>query len=141
MNDKGGNRMGYEIAVRDLYGCKEIGVFQNGSLQEYYPFVMEQGIHVGDIYRGKVSKIIPGLQAAFVDLGEEQGFLYVDEALGHQNNLNYKADIRQVLKVGQEVLVQVVKEGIAQKKPRLTRKISLAGEYLVLLPDKYYRRP
>jgi len=127
--------VGYEIAIKDLYGCKEIGVFQNGSLLEYYPFVMEQGIHTGDIYRGKVSKIIPGLQAAFVDLGEEQGFLYVDEALGHQNAANIKADIRQLVKVGQEILVQVVKEGVAQKKPRITRKISLSGEYLVLLPE------
>jgi len=127
--------MSYEIAHTKLFGNQEIGVFQDGRLTEYYLIPTEKKISVGDIYRGKVSKILPGLQAAFVDIGTEQGFLHVDDAIPNKYDCDINKDIRTLLKVGQEILVQVIKEGIEHKKPRLSRKISLSGEYLVLLPN------
>ncbi len=116
---------------------------------------------VGDIYLGKVKKIMPGLNAAFVDVGyEKDAFLhYLD--LGHQfqslnkflqqalarkgrglsiskmrleNDIDKNGKITDVLKSGQYVLVQVAKEPISTKGPRLCSEISLAGRNIVLIP-------
>jgi ribonuclease G len=115
---------------------------------------------VGDIYLGKVKKIMPGLNAAFVDVGyEKDAFLhYLD--LGPQflslnkylkqskakkgsvslhkfkpeNDINKNGTISEVLTGGQEVLVQVAKEPISTKGPRLTSEISIAGRNLILIP-------
>lgn len=115
---------------------------------------------VGDIYLGKVKKIMPGLNAAFIDVGyEKDAFLhYLDlgpqfktlqkflrtasskkGALGMsklkpEEDINKNGSITEVLSAGQEVLVQVAKEPISTKGPRLTSEISLAGRNLVLMP-------
>lgn len=96
-----------------------------------------------------VKSVIPGMEAAFVDLGtDKDGFLYVsdytetpfdfefgeDEETKKTQDFNKKVKIEDLLKVGQEVIVQVVKEGIRSKGPRLTTKYSLPGRYLVLMP-------
>ncbi|MBQ9592041.1 MAG: Rne/Rng family ribonuclease [Paludibacteraceae bacterium] len=116
---------------------------------------------VGDIYLGRVKKLMPGLNAAFVDVGyEKDAFLhYLDlgpqftalenfkkAALGDRRHrpeiskkmfagvLDKNGSITDVLKQGQDVLVQIVKEPISTKGPRLTSEISIAGRYLVLIP-------
>ena len=116
---------------------------------------------VGDVYLGKVKKIMPGLNAAFVDVGyEKDAFLhYLDlgpQFLSLQKYLNQSKNkkvrvtslerfkpekdidkhgkITQLLKAGQEIFVQVAKEPISSKGPRLTSEISLAGRNLVLIP-------
>jgi ribonuclease G len=116
---------------------------------------------VGDIYLGKVKKVMPGLNAAFVDVGyEKDAFLhYLDLGpqasslnkftnlvqTGKQNHSNlmyFKMEgdipkdgkIGNLLSSGQQILVQVTKEPISTKGPRITSEISLAGRYLVLVP-------
>jgi ribonuclease G len=109
---------------------------------------------VGDIYLGKVDAVLPGIQAAFVDIGTEKAaFLHVsdvaveengesdkdeeeddEEAGGRRRARQYPA-IQDVLKKGQEVLVQVSKEPISTKGPRVTAQISLPGRFLVYMPD------
>jgi ribonuclease G len=97
---------------------------------------------VGSIYKCKVSNVLPGMDAAFVDIGlERNAFLYVadvlpeaeEDAPGRRDNRHMK--IKDMLKVGQEVLVQVIKGPRGTKGARVSTRISLPGRYLVLMPD------
>lgn len=111
---------------------------------------------LGNIYRGRVTSVIPGIQSAFVDIGTGQSaFLHaadVDASLfleeGHPDIETYtdrsrrskrrqivKVPIEKVIEEGQAVLVQVSKEAIGSKSPKVTTQISIAGRYLVLVPD------
>ena len=110
---------------------KRVAILENNVLVEYY--VEKSGISqlVGNIYKGKVVKILPGMQAAFVDVGlGKAGFLYVADV----SSIKPSDHIEDVLKEGQDVLVQVVKEPIGSKGVRLTANITLPGKYIVLLP-------
>jgi len=97
---------------------------------------------VGNIYKGKVENVLPGMQAAFVDIGlERNAFLYIDDALPPRNGEDdddyedvKNLSIKDVLNEGQEILVQVVKEPIGAKGARVSRHITLPGRYLVLMP-------
>ncbi|WP_308269941.1 ribonuclease E/G, partial [Prevotella sp.] len=138
-----------------------IALLEDKRLVEYQTEPRSASFSVGNIYVAKVKKLMPGLNASFVDVGyERDAFLhYLD--LGNQFN-SYEKYLRQVqsdkkklypfakatrqpdlkkdgsvqntLTVGQEVLVQIVKEPISTKGPRLTGELSFAGRYLVLMP-------
>ena len=138
-----------------------IALLEDQRLVEYQNEPRSASFSVGNIYMAKVKKLMPGLNACFVDVGyERDAFLhYLD--LGNQFN-SYEKYLKQVqsdrkklfpfskatrqpdlkkdgsvqttLKVGQEVLVQIVKEPINTKGPRLTCELSFAGRYLVLIP-------
>src|SRR6187455_1328827 len=97
---------------------------------------------VGNIYKGKVDNVLPGMEAAFVDIGlERNGFLHVDEIVmpdgqkvprrGHGKGRR----IDELIKPKQEVLVQVVKDPLKTKGARLSMQISIAGRYLVYMPS------
>ena len=105
----------------------------------------------GNIYRGKVTNILHNIQSAFIDIGEgENGFIHISDILENKKKFEQmfdmdfelasdeeeesEADIEEVLKPDQAVLVQVVKEAIGTKGARLTSRISVPGRYLVLLP-------
>jgi ribonuclease G len=98
---------------------------------------------VGNIYKGRVDNALPGLEAAFVDIGlEKNGFLHVDDVVmpgvevqrrGRGGGRGQK--IAQLLKPGQEILVQVVKDPLRTKGARLTMELSIAGRYLVYAPQ------
>ena len=138
-----------------------IALLEDKKLVEYQNEPRQASFSVGNIYVAKVKKLMPGLNACFVDLGyERDAFLhYLD--LGSQFNSynkylkqvcsdrkklypfskaqrlpDIKKDdtIQQVLSVGQEVLVQIVKEPISTKGPRLTGELSFAGRFIVLIP-------
>lgn len=138
-----------------------IALLEDGRLVEMNKEVREQVYAVGNIYYGRVKKIMPGLNAAFVDIGYgKDAFLhYLDLGSTFNTLYNYTQQavtdkkrmplmtkaktfpdlekngmIGDVLKVGQELLVQVAKEPISTKGPRLTAEISIAGRYLVLIP-------
>jgi len=98
---------------------------------------------VGNIYRGKVENILPGMQAAFVDIGmEKNAFLYVDDLQifkGQEEGINGPAPpINKLLRLGQEIIVQVVKEPIGNKGARVVTNITIPGRYLVLMPSVKY---
>ncbi|MCC5831818.1 MAG: ribonuclease E/G [Chlamydiales bacterium] len=115
----------------------------------------------GNIYRGRVTNILHNIQSAFIDIGEgENGFIHMSDILENTKkfeqmfdmdfDLDYdiqtvdvrkqkKIDIEEILKIDQPVLVQVVKEPIGTKGARLTSNISIAGRYLVLLPNSPHR--
>ncbi len=93
----------------------------------------------GNIYLGRVQRIIPGMQAAFVDCGlERPGFLHVSDIAGPRLMLGEEpdgaVDIRELLHDGQQLMVQVAKDPIASKGARLTTQLTIASRYLVLMP-------
>ena len=117
-----------------------IALVHGSTLNNLY---IEQTHHtqkVGNIYCGKVVKVQPSFQAAFIDYGEERhGFLSLSDINFQVYKPNQKGrgrpSITQILKPGQKVLVQVVKDEIAHKGASLTTNISLAGRFLVFMPD------
>src|SRR6201747_2127573 len=97
---------------------------------------------VGNIYKGKVDNVLPGMEAAFVDIGlERNGFLHVDEIVlpgGEQAPKRGRGTgrrINELIKPGQEILVQVVKDPLKTKGARLSMNVSIAGRYLVFAPQ------
>jgi ribonuclease G len=98
---------------------------------------------VGNIYKGKVDNVLPGLEAAFVDIGlEKNGFLHVDDIVmpgvevARRGRTSGKgAKIAQLLKPGQEIIVQVMKDPLKTKGARLSMQLSIAGRYLVYVPQ------
>src|SRR4249920_2690396 len=99
---------------------------------------------VGNVYKGRVSKVLPGMQSSFIDLGlERDGFLYVADVLSSIDDLDAgegeqeekpQAKIEDLLKEGQEILVQVVKEPLGTKGARLTSHVTMPGRFLVFMP-------
>ncbi len=141
-------------------GCR-IALLKNKKLVEFHQESDGNQFNVGDIYLGTVKKVVQGLNAAFIDIGyEKDAFLhYLDLgpqvqslnkfsklSLGkgnvspkltgfkHEPDINKLGKISQVLTKNQKILVQVVKEPISTKGPRLSCELSIAGRYLVLVP-------
>lgn len=155
--------MSTELLVNVAPFETRIARVENGMAEELYvERTRGKGLR-GNMYWGKVQRVIPGIQAAFVDIGlEKSGFLYAGDIPGarkehvgietetdeddnktnedtaemegddHRQNI---APIGQVLREGQEILVQVTREPISSKGPRITGFVSLAGRYLVFLPE------
>ncbi len=125
-----------------------VGILEDKELAEIHiERTSHQGL-VGNIYRGKVSSVLPGMQAAFIDIGyEKNAFLYVGDAIPQKDYTDDEVDvfrdyteysISDILKVGQELTVQVIKEPIGTKGPRVSTHITLPGRNLVLLPNADY---
>lgn len=119
-----------------------VAVLEEGKPVEiYFERPMHQRV-VGNIYKGVVSNVLPGMQAAFVDIGlERNAFLYVDDALlpDESNGRQHpKKKIEQLLRPGNELMVQVIKEPFGSKGARLTRQITFPGRHLVLMPTAEY---
>lgn len=122
----------------------EVGLAEEGILLEYYLDMLHQSKFKGNIYKGVIQNIDVNLQAAFVDFGVgKNGFLQIAEVhpeywqSGSENHDTKKyPPIQKVLRIGQEVLVQVVKEPSGNKGAFLTTWLSLAGRFLVLTPGQ-----
>lgn len=126
--------MSEEILMNVTPMESRVGLVENGVLQEV---VIERersrGI-VGNIYQGKVVRVLPGMQAAFVDIGlDKASFIHVGE-LETRDDLNAESNINQLLHEGQSLLVQVVKDPLGTKGARLTAKLSVSSRYLVYMP-------
>ena len=125
-----------------------VAVVEDGNLAELY--VERKGSEriVGNIYKGVVKNVLPGMQAAFVDIGiERNAFLYagdisvdaVDEELPEEDErAKCIPDIRKLVRVGQSIMVQVLKEPFGTKGARVTTNITLPGYKVVLLPKANY---
>ena len=100
---------------------------------------------VGNVYKGKVDNVLPGLEAAFVDIGlDKNGFLHADDLVfpgvevarrGRSGKAGKGKRITELLRPGQEVLVQAIKDPLKTKGPRLSMELSIAGRYLVYVPQ------
>lgn len=141
-----------EIYINVDHHEKRLVVIDNKKIEEFYVEGQNSVNLVGNIYKGRVESVLPGIDAAFVNIGiGKNGFLYVsdvekdasdfdrllDEEAGvypEKKDGQKRQSISAVLKKGDEVLVQVVKEPISTKGARLTTHISIPGRFLVLMP-------
>ncbi|MGD8401418.1 MAG: ribonuclease E/G, partial [Bacillota bacterium] len=121
-----------------------VAIIEDGVLMEYSLEYPEEQKRAGNIYRGRVENVLPGMQAAFINIGEEKNaFLYIDDIL-HKEDENEGGDdqkhptITDLLHEGQELLVQMVKEPMGTKGARVVTQITIPGRYLVLLPTVDY---
>ncbi len=127
------NSLAEEILVNINAREVRVAMLENGMLQEIHiERTFKQG-SIGNIYKGKINRILPGIQAAFVDIGlERSAFLHVADLSSY--NTENPQDIRQLLRQGQELLVQVYKDPLGSKGARLTTQFTIPSRYLVFTP-------
>jgi len=128
-----------EILVNVTSGEVRAALLENGVLQEVYVERAERRGVISNIYKGKVSRVLPGMQAAFVDIGlARTAFLHASDIKRPNNGESVSEDelpsIRELIREGDELLVQVVKDPLGNKGARLTTFITLPSRHLVLLP-------
>jgi ribonuclease E len=130
-----------QMLVRKSPHQTQIVVLEGPVLVEHYVARSDRKSLVGNVYLGKVRNVLPGMEAAFIDFGEgKNGVLYAGDVDYAEYEVNGKQRrIENVLKAGDPVLVQVVKDAMGHKGARLTNQVSLAGRYLVLAPDESVR--
>ncbi len=148
-----------EILVHIQEGEKRVAILQDNKLDDFHIELDRDNSILGNIYKGKVESIMPSINGAFVNIGQEKnGFLYLTDAinplvegetsgprkilnkiLNRQERQKEKKDAKQsTFKTGEEILVQVVKEPFGTKGARLTTHISLPGRFVVYMPyDKH----
>ncbi|MBK5225009.1 MAG: Rne/Rng family ribonuclease [Thermoleophilia bacterium] len=113
----------------------KVAVLEQGRLCEIYVERKGRRPLAGNIYKGKVENVLPGMEAAFVDIGlEKNGFLYVEEVMVHEDPDKRPKKITQMLRSGQEILVQIVKDPMGTKGARLTTSLSIPGRFMVYVP-------
>ena len=112
-----------------------VAVLEDGQLAEFYIERAKRSV-VGNIYLAVVRDVLPGMQAAFVDIGlEKNAFLYVDEVVAREGiETKPRPGIEQMLRPDQQIVVQVLKDPMGTKGARVTTDITLPGRFLVLLP-------
>ncbi len=136
------------INVTEGEECR-IAVVEDGVLQELYMERSAAGSQVGNIYKGRVTNVEPSIQAAFIDYGApKHGFLHISDLLpqyfpqgqreveqvGRKRDRKSRPPIQACLRRGQEVVVQLIKEGIGTKGPTLTTYLSIPGRFVVMMP-------
>jgi ribonuclease G len=139
-----------EIFINESMGETRIAIQEDSQLVEVYVEKQDKHRMVGNVYKGKVENVLPGMQAAFVDVGYDlNAFLpfseignneYIIEDRGNKkgkNNHRYD-NIEVDLKKDQEIFVQIIKEPFAGKGPRVTTEVALPGRLLVLVPHANY---
>ncbi len=149
--------MSSEILINVTFDEVRVGLLENGQLVEFYVERKKDTSLVGNVYKGKVVKVLPGMQSAFVDIGlEKAAFLYVadikadiesyapfleeeDESEEIQIQIQIKkgrqdVPIEDLIQEGQEIIVQVSKDPIGSKGARVTSYVTIPGRYLVLMP-------
>ena len=126
-----------EILINVTPQETRVAVMQQGVVQELH---IERGSHrglVSNVYVGKVKRVLPGMQSAFIDIGlERSAFLHVADIWENSVNGDAAKPIEKVLFEGQSILVQVIKDPIGTKGARLSTQLSFAGRLLVYLPQE-----
>lgn len=148
--------MNQEIVINILPSEKRAALIEDRRLMEIFVERPFNDRVAGNIYKGRVENVLPGMQAAFVNIGlERNSFLYVDDALAYFNDdeeqgpeeqeeeaeeprRRRRPTIAEVLHEGQEIVVQVVKEPIGTKGARVVTRLTLPGRYAVLMPGENY---
>jgi len=133
--------MSQELLINITPMETRVALVENGVLQEISVERNNKRGLVGNIYKGKVIRVLPGMQAAFIDIGEARSaFLHVDDLLprhgkNHNGETGEEPDIRKLLHDGQQIVVQVIKDPVGSKGARLTAQLSVASHYLVYMAD------
>ena len=122
--------MNRELLVEGDPHQTRLAVLEAGRLVEFFVERHRGRGLAGNMYKGRVRRVLPGMRAAFVDLGlDRDGYLYLEEMAGADSETPGAIPRR-----GEEVVVQIAREGLADKGPRITTEITLPGRYLVLTP-------
>ncbi|MBL4661768.1 MAG: ribonuclease G [Alcanivoracaceae bacterium] len=142
--------MSEEILINSTPNETRVALVENGMLQEVLLERNRKGSIVGNIYIGRVEKVLPGLQAAFIDIGlARSAFMHVTDICSQQkiirlegqtsnkenDEINYPS-ISKMVHEGQKIIVQVYKDAIGTKGARVTCKLSIPSRFLVLLPNE-----
>jgi ribonuclease G len=126
-----------EILINVTPSEVRAALLENGVLQEVYVERLVRRGLISNIYKGRVLRVLPGMQAAFIDIGlERTAFLHASDIAvsGAENNTDEVPPIRELVREGDEIMVQVVKDPLGNKGARLTTFITLPSRHLVLLP-------
>jgi ribonuclease G len=120
---------------------EQIAILQDGKLEDFLYEEKDNENYLGNIYKGRVVNILPGMDAAFIDVGlKKNAYLHKDDLLSDkflkEKNINKKdvTSINKVLKKGEEILVQISREPIGEKDISVTTDISLPGKFIALIP-------
>lgn len=115
-----------------------IAIVEDEDLVEYFIEEEDNKKILGNIYRGRVENVLKGMQAAFVNIGVgKNAYLYLTDALNEeQRSTGKKFSIEEILRPGDEVIVQVIKEALGDKGPKVSINLDLTGRYIVLTPFK-----
>jgi ribonuclease G len=126
-----------ELVISVDVGEQRVAILEDDRVAEVYLERPERRSIAGNIYLGVVDNVLPGMEAAFVEIGlEKNGFLYVDEIVGPELEGRKGArKIQDLIKRGQTIMVQAVKDPMKSKGARLTTEISLPGRFLVYVPN------
>ncbi len=135
--------MSEEILINVTPQETRVSVVENGILQEVHIERTQKRGLVGNIFKGRVSRVLPGMQAAFIDIGlERTGFLHSSDIVTNNlesdstsNESEQTQPIENIIHEGEEILVQVVKDPIGSKGARLTTRLSIPSRYVVFVPD------
>ncbi|MEL7185227.1 MAG: Rne/Rng family ribonuclease, partial [Pseudomonadota bacterium] len=126
-----------EILVNVTPSEVRAALLENGVLQEVYIDRTESRGLISNIYKGRVTRVLPGMQAAFIEMGlDRTAFLHASDIAspGNRENGDESPNIKELLREGDEIMVQVVKDPLGNKGARLTTYITLPSRHLVLLP-------
>ncbi|MCE2572116.1 ribonuclease G [Motilimonas eburnea] len=134
--------MNVELLVNVTPSETRVAIVESGILQEMHVERQAKLGIVGNIYKGKVSRVLPGMQAAFVDIGlDKAAFLHASDIVPHTECVakvekeHFQAgNIAELVRQGQDIMVQVVKDPLGTKGARLTTDITLPSRYLVFMP-------
>jgi ribonuclease G len=125
-----------ELIVSVDVGERRVAILEDEQVAEVYLERPERRSIAGNIYLGRVDNVLPGMEAAFVEIGlEKNGFLYVDEIVSPELERGHGRKIQDLISRGQTILVQAVKDPMKTKGARLTTQISLPGRFVVLVPQ------
>ncbi|NBI29771.1 Rne/Rng family ribonuclease [Chengkuizengella marina] len=119
----------------------EVAYTLDGQLIEYYVEETMDKQSVGNVYKGKVVNVLPGMEAAFVDIGKgKNAFLYRDDLLpiNLEQKPKNKPSIQELIHVGQEIMVQIYKEPLGKKGAKITTHYNMPGRYVVYVPSGNY---
>jgi ribonuclease G len=128
--------MSDEILINVTPPETRVAIVENGVLQEVLIERSRRRGLVGNVYKGKICRILPGMQAVFLDIGlERSAFLHVSDLCSSEREKTTTDQIEQIFRDGQELMVQVVKDPIGTKGARLTTELSIPSVYLVYMPQ------
>ena len=141
-----------EILVNTTEYETRVAILEDDKLVEFQVEKIGTDRMVGDIYKGKVSRVLPGMQAVFVDIGLEQNaFLHFSDVTSRYQDFFQNGDtekkprnakrrfdfsVEKDLRKGNDILVQIVKEPISTKGCRITSEVTLPGRFVVLIPNQ-----
>jgi len=129
--------MAEEILINVTPQEMRVAVIEHGVAQELHIERISARGFVGNVYMGRVIRVLPGMQSAFVDIGcERAAFLHVADIWSNRNNGESSVPIEKLLAEGQNLMVQVIKDPLGTKGARLSTQISIAGRFLVYLPQE-----